>query len=97
MTNYSINKKHSNFFVGANQDGPPSIFLEGKGPSPTKGQGVKSNIGNKWSLGALNKHLKDVGIDVKLLWNRIYDSINKCLLAGEPLIVSGLRRVLPNR
>ena len=54
-------------------------------------------MGNKWSLGALNKHLKDVGIDVKLLWNRIYDSINKCLLAGESHIVPALRRVLPNR
>jgi hypothetical protein len=49
--------------------------------------GFKSNIGNKWSLGALNRHLNEVGIDVRLLWNRIYDSINKCLIAGEPQII----------
>lgn len=58
---------------------------------------MKANVGNKWSLGALNKHLAEVGIDVKLLWNRIYDSINKCLLAGEAHIIQALRRVLPNR
>jgi hypothetical protein len=54
-------------------------------------------VGNKWSLGALNKHISDVGIDVKLLWNRIYDSINRSLLAGENQIISALRRILPNR
>ena len=58
---------------------------------------MRANIGNKWSLGALNKHLQDVGIDVKILWNRIYDNINKCLIAGEPHIVQALKRVLPNR
>ena len=58
---------------------------------------MKANVGNKWSIGALNKHLQDVGVDVKLLWNRIYDSINCCLLAGEPQILQALRRVLPNR
>ena len=38
-----------------------------------------------------------MGIDQDLLWNRIYDSIVKCLLSGEESIVNGLRRVLPNR
>ena len=52
-----------------------------------KGDGVKANIGSKWSLGALNKHRAEVGVDTKLLCNRIYDSINKCLLAGEPHII----------
>ena len=26
-------------------------------PNKKQAQGVKANIGNKWSLGALNKHL----------------------------------------
>ena len=48
---------------------------------------MSDNIGNKWSITALNRHLQEVGIDVNLMWNRIYDSINKCLLAGESHII----------
>ncbi|TNV86713.1 hypothetical protein FGO68_gene4505 [Halteria grandinella] len=110
LTNYSINKKHTNFYVSPEQmrQQLPNEGLvdlnqsKEEEASPSKSQkrmrqGVKANVGNKWSLGALNKHLAEVGIDVKLLWNRIYDSINKCLLAGEAHIIQALRRVLPNR
>ena len=94
LTNYAINKKHSNFHVEETSGESRSRTDVG---SSQRSTGVKANVGNKWSLGALNKHLKDVGVDVRLLWNRIYDSINKCLLAGESHIVPALRRVLPNR
>jgi hypothetical protein len=44
------------------------------------------NVGHKWSLSALNKHLKCVGIDVKLMWSRINDVILKTLLSVAPTI-----------
>ena len=38
------------------------------------------NVGHKWSLSALNKHLRCIGVDVNLMWVRIMDLIVKTLL-----------------
>ena len=35
----------------------------------------QDDYGYKWSLGAFCKHLEQVGIDMNLLWSRIYDAI----------------------
>lgn len=51
------------------------------------------NVGHKWSLSALLKHLKCVGVDVELMWARIHDLIIKTLLAVEPTISSKARDV----
>lgn len=61
-------------------------------------QEVKAdNVGHKWSLSALNKHLKCVGIDVELMWTRILDLILKTLLAVEPVIGTKLRKTASHR
>mmetsp|Transcript_61432 Transcript_61432/g.143855 ORF Transcript_61432/g.143855 Transcript_61432/m.143855 type:complete len:894 (-) Transcript_61432:22-2703(-) len=44
------------------------------------------NYGHKWSLSALNRHLRCVGVDVKDMWSRIMDLIVKTLLGVEPVI-----------
>ena len=43
----------------------------------------QDDFGYKWSLGAFCKHLEQVGIDMNLLWSRIYDVVIKTLLCGE--------------
>jgi len=61
-------------------------------------QEVKAdNVGHKWSLSALNKHLKCVGIDVELMWTRILDLILKTLLAVEPVIGNKTRKTATHR
>jgi len=49
------------------------------------------NYGHKWSLSALNRHLKCVGIDINLMWARINDLIVKTLLSVEPSIAAKTR------
>ena len=39
--------------------------------------------GHKWSIGALNKHLENMGIDNDLLWSKIYDVILKSFMAVD--------------
>jgi len=41
------------------------------------------NFGHKWSISALNKHLKCLGVDTEALWSRIIDVVLKTLLAVE--------------
>jgi len=55
------------------------------------------NVGHKWSLSALNKHLKCVGVDVHLMWTRIMDLIMKTLLAVEPPISARTRELTQGR
>jgi hypothetical protein len=40
-------------------------------------------MGHKWSFQALNKHLEKIGIDMNLLWSRIYDVILKSLMSVD--------------
>jgi len=44
------------------------------------------NVGHKWSISALNKHLRCIGVDIDLMWTRIMDAIVKSLLSVEPVI-----------
>lgn len=55
------------------------------------------NVGHKWSLSALNKHLHCVGVDVNLMWARVNDLIVKTLLSVEPAISARTRQMTPNR
>jgi len=54
----------------------------------------EDNYGHKWSLSALNRHLRHVGTDVDLMWNRINDLIVKTLLSVEPSIARRTRENL---
>eukprot|EP00930_Biecheleria_cincta_P006643 TRINITY_DN107693_c0_g1_i1.p1 TRINITY_DN107693_c0_g1~~TRINITY_DN107693_c0_g1_i1.p1 ORF type:complete len:1011 (-),score=173.95 TRINITY_DN107693_c0_g1_i1:50-3082(-) len=49
------------------------------------------NYGHKWSLSALNRHLKCVGVDVDVMWTGIMDLITKTLLSVEPVICKATR------
>jgi len=55
------------------------------------------NVGNKWSLSALNKYLEQMGVDVTLLWSKIYDVIIKTLLSAETIITPAVRKMVPYR
>lgn len=46
----------------------------------------QDDVGYKWSLGAFCSHLEHAGIDMDLLWSRIYDVIIKSILSGEHLV-----------
>lgn len=50
------------------------------------------NVGHKWSISALNRHLKHTGVDVKLMWARIDDLVVKTLLSVESSIAAKTRR-----
>ena len=39
--------------------------------------------GSKWSLSALQVHLREMGINVEVLWGRIYDLVIKSFLCVE--------------
>lgn len=52
------------------------------------------NVGHKWSLSALNRHLKCTGVDVKLMWARIMDLLMKSLLSVKPGITSKTQRLM---
>ena len=44
------------------------------------------DYGHKWSLSALFRHLEENGVDIKLLWSRIYDLIIKSIISVEPFM-----------
>ena len=52
----------------------------------------QDDFGYKWSLGAFCKHLEQVGIDMNLLWSRIYDVIIKTLLCGENYVQAAIKK-----
>ena len=52
----------------------------------------QDDFGYKWSLGAFCKHLEQVGIDMNLLWSRIYDVILKTLLSGENYVQAAMKK-----
>ena len=51
------------------------------------------DFGNKWSLSALQSHLERLGIDMKPVWARIYDSIIKSIISVENHIVSATKKL----
>lgn len=50
------------------------------------------DFGFKWSLSALCGHLEQIGIDMDLLWSKIYDLIIKSIIAAEDKIQAGLNK-----
>jgi hypothetical protein len=52
----------------------------------------QDDYGYKWSLVAFCKHLEQVGIDMNLLWSRIYDVILKTQLCSENYIQANLKK-----
>jgi len=52
----------------------------------------QDDFGFKWSLSAFCKHLEQVGIDMDLLWSRIYDVILKTIISGEHYVVAAMKK-----
>jgi hypothetical protein len=50
------------------------------------------DYGFKWSLSALWGHLEQIGIDMDLLWSKIYDLIIKSIIAAEDKIQGGISK-----
>lgn len=46
----------------------------------------QDDTGHKWSLAALTKHMEQIGVDMNLLWSKIYDVIIKSLLSVDSAI-----------
>lgn len=55
------------------------------------------DIGNKWSLSALCKHLEANGVNTDLLWSQIYDLIVKTIISCEPTVVDTVRKYALHR
>ena len=49
--------------------------------------------GNKWSLSALSKYLESIGVDMNLLWSRIYDCIIKSFLCVDQHIHTAIKKI----
>lgn len=47
----------------------------------------RDNVGHKWSLSALFKHLETLGADTDFLWTKIYDLIVKAVIAVQEEVV----------
>lgn len=50
------------------------------------------DVGFKWSLTAFCNHLEQVGIDMDLLWSRIYDLIIKTIACGEHYVIAAMKK-----
>lgn len=50
------------------------------------------DYGFKWSLSAFCKHLETVGINMSLLWSRIFDVILKTLACGENYVLQAQKK-----
>ena len=47
------------------------------------------DVGNKWSLSALQAHLEKIGVNTNLMWSRIYDCVIKSLISIESHLTTG--------
>ena len=54
-------------------------------------------MGFKWSLTAFCSHLEQVGIDMNLLWSRIYDVILKSIISGEHYVLAAMKKLQLHR
>lgn len=57
----------------------------------------QDDVGFKWSLSAFCNHLEQVGIDMDLLWSRIYDVILKTLTCGEHYVIQAMKKMSMHR
>lgn len=46
-------------------------------------------------MSALSKHLENIGVDMSLLWSRVYDLIVKAVLCVDPHVTNALKK-MPN-
>ncbi len=46
----------------------------------------QDDTGHKWSLAAFSKYLEQIGIDLNLMWSKIYDVILKSLLSVDSIV-----------
>lgn len=53
----------------------------------------EQDIGNKWSLSAFQLHLRSLGINVEVMWARIYDVVIKSFLCVESPIFNTHKKV----
>lgn len=51
------------------------------------------DFGNKWSLSALQIHLQKLGIDMKMVWERIYDSVIKSIISIENQVLQAMKKI----
>lgn len=54
------------------------------------------DVGHKWTLSALLRHLKSLGLDTALLMQRIEEVVIKSLLATAPSIVAACKLFVPS-
>lgn len=52
----------------------------------------QDDVGFKWSLTAFCNHLQQVGIDMDLMWSRIYDVILKTLSCGDQYVLQAMKK-----
>jgi tubulin polyglutamylase TTLL5 len=52
---------------------------------------LTDDVGHKWSMSALFKHLEKTGADTELLWSRVYDLVIKTIIAAEAKVVPQVR------
>lgn len=57
---------------------------------------INDGEGSKWSLSALRKLMKTLGIDDKAIWRQIEDIIIKTILSAEPHINSAFDQYVPS-
>eukprot|EP00826_Nyctotherus_ovalis_P002152 TRINITY_DN10406_c0_g1_i4.p1 TRINITY_DN10406_c0_g1~~TRINITY_DN10406_c0_g1_i4.p1 ORF type:complete len:788 (-),score=142.32 TRINITY_DN10406_c0_g1_i4:197-2560(-) len=55
------------------------------------------NIGQKWSVTALNTYLQDNGVDVQQLWTRIYDLVIRTFIACEPPLCASYKKFVEHK
>jgi tubulin polyglutamylase TTLL5 len=48
--------------------------------------------GFKWSFSAMQQHFKEAGIDVNLMWSKIYDVVIKSLLSIEDMTKTQIKK-----
>jgi tubulin polyglutamylase TTLL5 len=81
---FTINHSKSNRFVHLT-----NYSVNKKNDKYIQNETIENDdFGNKWSLSGLCKHLESIGIDMNLLWSRIYDVIIKSILSAENSITS---------
>lgn len=57
----------------------------------------ENDIGNKWSMSALQKHLEMLGIETNTLWTKIYDALLKTFLSVESQLSATGRKGVSGR
>ena len=45
---------------------------------------------HKWSFKSLNAHFESIGIDNKLVWNKVYDLVIKTIISIESTVVESV-------